>query len=316
MSSRAMSYNEQMLHLASTNRRGWFYALLAQVFWGMTSVIISLINKSLPGILLVAVRHGIGALFLGSNILAGNRHVFKNAPWVHLVLLGILAGGLPDLLLVTAVRHCGPIIAVLLARLEIPLGVLLAHILLKEKVSRKAYLASVIGLIGAGFISYKPGQAINLHSSFYVGIVIGIGAGLAWGLSSVYAKFILNKKADPLAVTFIRLSLGSLTSLLLTVLFVSQPLRILQHLGLHDWLLLIYLGLFASGVGYLLFYRSLDIIDAHIAQILIGVSMIVALVFGLAVGVAVTALQWLGIAIIIFSIYLIKTPPPAVESLD
>lgn len=300
----------------SNSAKGWTYGVLAQAFWGTSPGVISLISTALPVSLLVAVRHAIGALFLGTNVLAGRRGIFKKLPWFHVILFGLLAGALPDLMLTESIRRCGPIVAILLARLEIPVGVLMAHVLLKEQVTRRAYLASLIGVVGAGLISYKPGQAINLHNGFYLGVMIGIGAGVAWGLATVYAKFVLNKKADPLAVTFVRLSLGSLTALLLTLVFVSQPLLILRHVSLHDWLLILYVGLFASGVGYLLFYRSLNLIDAHVAQILIGITMVVAVVFGLIIGVPVTGLQWLGIITIIYSIYLIKAPAPAAQLPD
>jgi drug/metabolite transporter (DMT)-like permease len=296
--------------------RGWLYGILAQGFWGTAPVVTSLITHTLSTGLLVALRHGMGAVFLGANILTGQRRVLKHQPWLHIIVLGLLAGSLPDLLLTESIRHAGPIVAIMLARLEIPLGVLFAHLLLKENVSRRAYVASLVGVVGAAFISYKPGLAIDFSGGFYFGIAMGVGAGLAWSLSSVYAKYILNRKADPLTVTFSRLSLGSLTALLLTIVFVNQPFLILSRLDLHQWLLIIYLGIFSSGVGYLLFYRSLNIIDVHVAQVLIGITMVVAVIFGLIVGVKVTALQWLGIAIIGWSLYLIKATPAPIEPLD
>ncbi len=286
--------------------KGWLYNVLAQSFWGTGGIVISLIEKTFPGTMLVGIRTAIGSLLLGINILKGKRQVLKNLPLLHLILLGILAGALPDLLLVAAVRHSGPIIAVLLARLEIPLGVLFAHAFLKEKVTLKAYLASILALIGGGLISYKPGQALTIHSSFYLGVIAGVAAGITWALATVYGKYILNRGTDALALTFIRLSIGSITSLIAAGFLVSQPLMALEHLRLNDWLLLIYLGVFVSGIGYLMFYRSLELIDAHIAQILVGISIAIVIVLGLLIGQHVSVLEWLGIAITTFSIYLIK----------
>lgn len=300
-----------------SSRQGWLYNAGAQAIWGTGSIVISLITKTLATSLLVSIRHGLGAILLGITIIAGKKQVsFKSIPWRHAIALGILAGATPDLLLVTSVRHVGPIIAVLLARLDIPLGVLFAQIFLGERVTSRAYIASLLGVVGTAFISYKPGQAITLHSGFYLGIAAGVGAGIIWGLAVVYGKYILNRKANAQALTFIRLSLGSLTALLVTCIVVSQPLHILSQLRLRDWLYVLYLGIFNSGLGYLLFYRSMELIDAHVAQILLGVSMIVTVCLGLIIGVPVTALQWLGIVTIIWSIYLIKLPKVTAEELE
>ncbi len=298
---------------SSQRTQGWLYNVSAQTFWGTSSIATSLVDKMLPSALLVGIRHGIGAVLLGMNVLRSKRQIFKNAPWFHLIVLGVLAGGLPDLLLVEAIRRCGPIIAVLLARLEIPLGVLFAHLFLKEKVTSKAYVASVLGMVGGCLISFKPGQSLSLHSSFYLGVIIAVGAGVAWAMSSVYGKYILNRQVDALALTFVRLSLGSLCSLILTFLLVTHPLQALIHLRLQDWLLLLYIGVFCSGLGYLLFYRSMELIDAHVAQILVGISLAVALVLGLAIGLSISLLQWIGIAIVGYSIYLIKAKPDPID---
>jgi len=300
----------------SRRSKGWILSIVAQALWGSSSVVISLISKSLPDTLLVGVRHTIGSVFLYINLRGHLRSTFKNLPWRHLIILGLLAGSLPDLLLVESVRKSGPIVAVLLARLEMPLGVLFAHLFLKEKVNRTAYLASLIGLVGAGFIAYQPGDAINIHTSFYLGVLCGIAAGISWGLSAVYVKFILSKGSDSTATAFIRLALGAATSLVLVLFFVHDPLSILKGLYWKDWLKILYLGVFASGAAYMLYNKSLKVIDAHVAQILVGVSMIVSVCLGLAIGVRVSMLQWLGIATIVFSIYMIKARPSTEETLD
>ncbi len=289
------------------DRKGWIYGFFSQVLWGTGGIATKLIDKTLPSSLLVGVRHGIGALVLGLEILRAKRHVLNNLPWIHLIILGVLAAGLPDLLLVEAIRRCGAIIAIMLARLEIPLGVVFAHFLLKEKVSAKAYIAGVLSLAGVCLISFKPGQVFTIRNTFYSGIMVAV----IWALSGVYAKFILNRKTDPLALTFVRLTMGSIFGFAVAAIFISHPLEALQHLSFTDWSLLIYLGVFLSGLAYLAFYRSLNILDAHVAVILLSISIAVLLLLGLAIGERVTPLQWLGIAIVALSVYLIKKPVTA-----
>ncbi|HSA84016.1 MAG TPA: DMT family transporter [Patescibacteria group bacterium] len=299
-----------MLQRVSQQTKGWLYGIFSQILWGTGGVTIKFIDAVLPSSLLVGIRHGIGALTLGLLILQGKRMVFRNLPIIHLILLGIFAAGLPDLLLVEAVRRAGAIISTILARVEIPLGVLFAHLFLKEKVGKEAYFAGIISILGVCLISYTPEQTISLDNQFYIGVLCGLGAAVLWALSSVYAKYILNKQTDPLALSFVRLCIGSIFALAITLFFIHDPFISLQQLHLIDWILILYLGIFLSGLAYLFFYRSLHLLHAHVAIILIGLSIIVLLVAGLAIGETMRLLQWIGVGMIVFSIFLVKKSAP------
>lgn len=289
----------------SRTAKSWTYALSAQVMWGTGGVVVKLINTFLPGSLLVALRHGIGSSVLGLAILRGRRAALKNLPWNHLLAMGILAA-IPDLLLVGAVRRAGAIIAILILRLEIPLVVIFANWLLKEKISFNAYVAAILSLAGSCLISLKPGQSITLQNSFYIGIAMALIGAVLWALSGVYSKFLLNKKTDPLGLTFARLGIGSLFMLIVSLITIRKPLLVLQGLTAKDWFWIIYLGLFLSGLGYLLWNKSMAVIDVHIATVLLGVSVAVLLVLGLAIGEQISRIQWLGVVLVILGIYLVR----------
>lgn len=292
---------------------GWFYGIFSQVFWGTGGAVTKLIDAALPSSLLLGMRHGIGALVLGCSIFTRKRHVLKNMPLFHLIMLGILAAGLPDLLFIEAIRRSGAIIAVMLARLEIPFGVLFAHWLLKEKVGLSAYIASLLALIGVVLMSLRPGQAITIHDQFYVGVLLGILVAVLWALAGIYAKYILNRKTDPLALSFVRLIVGSIFGLAVAIVTVRHPIEALQGLELADWGLILYLGIFLSGLAFLAYYKSLNILDAHVVAIMMGLSIAIVLLSGLVIGERMSILQWLGIALIVTSVQLIRRKPKPIE---
>lgn len=300
-----------MLQNVSNQTKGWLYGISSQVLWGTSAVVIKLIDTILPSSMLVFLRHGIGAITLGVLILRGKTTIFKNFPIFHVILLGVLAAGLPDLLLTEAIRRSGAIVAAILARIEIPLAVIFAHFLLKEKVGKNAYLAGIISIVGVVFISYKPGQSITMNDQFYMGVFCALGAATLWALSSVYGKHILNKQTDPLALSFVRLCIGSIFALAIAVLFVHDPFFSLTQIHIKDWMLIVYLGIFLSGLAYLFFYRSLSILDAHVAVVLLGLTIVVLVFSGLFIGETIRPLQWLGIGMVVFSIFLVKKPAPA-----
>lgn len=287
------------------NTNGWSFGIISQFLWGTGGVVIKLIDTVIPGTLLVSIRHAIGACTLGL-LLFRKKHTFKNIPIFHLILLGIIAAALPDLLLIEGVRRTGAIIATILARVEIPLSVLLAHIFLKEHINRYAYISVLLSVIGVFCISYDPNLAIRLDNDFYVGILCGLGAATLWAISSIYGKHILTKKTDPLALSFVRITIGSIFMLAATLLFIKNPFASLSLLAPTDWGLIIYLGVFLSGLAYLFFYKSLNLLDAHAAVILGGLSIVVLLLGGLLIGETILPGQWLGIAVIITSLFLVK----------
>lgn len=298
----------------SPHNQGLAYAFLVNIMWGTGGVAIKLVDKALPSSLFVGLRYGIGALSLGVIILRGQTAVLKNLPWLKLIIFGIIATGLTDLLFVEAIRRCGAIIGVMLARLEIPLGVIFAHWLLKEKVTKRAYWAGLLSLLGVCLISYQPGVSITLENSFYLGVLLGISAAILWALAGIYGKVLLDRhKVDPLAISFVRVGVGAIFALILAFLVIDEPWSILQNLQLADWLLILYLGVLLSGIGYWLYYKSLKLIDAHVASVLLSVSIAVLLMLGLIIGEKPSALQWLGIASVALSIYLVRKPPATAD---
>lgn len=159
-------------------------------------------------------------------------------------------------------------------------------------------------------VSYRPDLQITFTNDFYVGVACALGAATLWSLSGVYVKYILNKKTDPLALSFVRIAMGSIFALAITILFIQDPFASLSFLNVKDWSLILYIGIFLSGFAYLFFYRSLNILDAHVAILLIGLSIVVLVLFGLLIGETISPIQWLGIALIGVSILLVKKPAP------
>ena len=201
----------------------------------------------------------------------------------------------------------------MLARLEIPLGVLFAHWLLKEKVGLSAYVASLVAFVGVLLISLRPGQAVTIEDRFFSGVVLAILVAVLWALAGIYAKYILNRKTDPLALSFVRLCIGSIFGFVVALVTVRSPLDALQNLAFPDWALIFYIGIFLSGVAFLAYYKSLKILDAHIVAVMLGLSLSIVLVTGLIIGERIGVLQWCGVGFIIASILLVRRKPKPIE---
>ena len=210
--------------------------------------------------------------------------------------------------MVESIRASGAIVAAMLARLEIPFGVILASIVLKEKVSNKAKAATSLSLHSVILLSQTDMSFSTFDDANARGVGLGLIVALAFSLSTIYAKWIFNTfKIPSLLMTWVRTSMGAGISILIFVLSGGDIVQSLASISLMDWLAIGFLGLFVNAIAYMAYYKSLSLLDAHITQIMLGVALVIAVILGLLIGETLSIFQWLGIVLVVISIYLIQT---------
>lgn len=121
-----------------------------------------------------------------------------------------------------------------------------AYIFVKEKLGFKGWLGVFVGFIGILLITKFDGS--NLDKTDYLGILCGVGAGLAY--TSIRE---LRKYYDPRAIVLSFMTIGSIGPLILLIIgeFYTNP-----HLdflfapfvmpSLYDWFFIVLLGVFAT----------------------------------------------------------------------
>ncbi|MBP7018216.1 DMT family transporter [Candidatus Saccharibacteria bacterium] len=210
--------------------------------------------------------------------------------------------------MVESIRASGAIVAAMLARLEIPFGVILASIVLKEKVSNKAKAATSLSLHSVILLSQTDMSFSTFDDANARGVGLGLIVALAFSLSTIYAKWIFNTfKIPSLLMTWVRTSMGAGISILIFVLSGGDIVQSLASISLMDWLAIGFLGLFVNAIAYMAYYKSLSLLDAHITQIMLGVALMIAVILGILIGETLSIFQWLGIVLVVISIYLIQT---------
>ncbi|GEM_PF-4234220 len=307
----------------SRHRHGVLFIFATQIIWGLTPIVIKFINHGFPGSLLVAIRGILGAVLLFAIIIASGtfKSVLALRPKMilQLVLLGIVASGIADLFNVAAIRNGGVIVATLMARLEIPLGVMMASWILKEKISSSMKLATALSFVGVVLISYRTGLTAQSSASFYQGIFYGLFAALCWSSSGIFAKTILSKKVLPIVVTCARLFVGGIFSAVMAATTVPDIAVRFSQLTSTEWGAIVGLGIVASALAFYLYYEGLERLEANRTAVLLSLSLVVAVLSGILIGESLQLVQWCGAAFILMGIYITITSPktqqPAAELL-
>jgi len=296
------------------DKHGLYFILLSQLIWGFAPLIIRFVPPTLPTSLLIASRFVLGAIVIGSIVvLTKKTSQITSVPKKYvfqLMILGLLGSGMADFFFVEAIRRTGSVIATMVARTEIPLGVLFAGLILKEKLDSRIIVASFLSFCGIALISFANGGTVALKTGFEIGVACGIATAVIYALAGVYSKKIMNHKVSPYAVALYRNVFAGAFNISLAFLTLQHIPTYFTNLSPQGWLLLLYLGVFASAFGYITYYKGLEKIEAKRVSVLLSLSTVIALIVGIAAGESLTMFQWAGIAAIFVGIYLTVVPAP------
>ena len=190
---------------------------------------------------------------------------FRNVFGVILILISIYrkpliqTGGRPGLLIFRGMAGFIALLFFFYNISQIPLGeamtfsktstiftAIFAYIFVKEKLGVKGWIGVFIGFIGILFITKFDGS--SLDKTDYLGILCGVGAGLAYTSIRELRKFY-----DSRAIVLSFMSIGTIGPLILLIIgsfYVNKDLDFLFATFVipkdNDWYIIILLGLFAT----------------------------------------------------------------------
>ncbi len=198
------------------NALGAVAALGSAASWSVGALLFSRLGESLSSFAMTLVKGALSVLLLGvfTLLVGGFADIGSQAYW-YLALSGLLGIAVSDTFFFSALKELGPRAVVLLATLGQVVTVVLAVVLLGERLPAAAWMG--IALIIAGIaIGIFPGEAREGKSSLK-GIAFGLISVLSMSVSVILTKMGLDG-VSTLYATFIRMLAGTLGMLLLGIL--------------------------------------------------------------------------------------------------
>lgn len=193
---------------------------------------------------------------------------------------------------------------VLLFTIFTPFYISLANALLEGSFSYKYLITAGLAVLGAGVIRYD-----SLSSQFLTGFLLLQVANISFGLSQLAYKRLMQqvkinlpelKQSDMFGYFYLGALVVALFGLALWGDFNRLPTTTSQ------WLLLVYLGVIASGVGYFLWNKGATLVDAGSLAIMNNALIPAGLIVNLLIWQ--TQVDWLklisGSGIIVFALWL------------
>jgi len=187
----------------------------------------------------------------------------------------------------------------------------LSRLLLKETMNANQIFGITITVAGVFLIQ----NLFMLEHSFMLDHLIGnilvlcaAGCESLFNVSSRFAVVNTRTAAKPVMPPIVRTVLVSLVALLLCIIpaCFERPIDSLADLGLREWLLLIWYGVFITALSYLLWYMGISRCPASTAATFSGMMPFTALVLSvLVLGEQSSVQQWCGGLLVISGMVLI-----------
>lgn len=252
-----------------------FYATMSISFWGVSFVSTKAVLGKLDPYSLLVVRFGIGALFLLLLLLLQRKRLLVSFKYVpHLMILGILGVFVHQILQATALLSINASSAGWLISFSPIFTVILSILFLHEKLSIMKAVGMVLAITGVLIVTTtRIGQSFQF--SINIGFLLMMLSTLNWAVYSVLLRS-LKIPYPPLLTTFYM----SLIGLILTTPFIirNKGWESLSLLNYSEWVHLLFLGVFVSGIAYWYWGRALEVLEASKVSMFLYMEPIATLV--------------------------------------
>jgi len=259
--------------------------LAAATSWAIATILTKVALHGLAPLDVLGIELASSAVAMGS-LLAARGRPFLPTAWPVFALIGVLEPGLSFGLFDFGLAHTGAADGAILIASQSLFGVLLARVLLGERVCAATRAAVAVGFVGSALV----GLAETGHGASLEGDLLVLAASAAAAASGVGIRR-MSAEADNLAAT---------TTQLVAAAFVATPIILIvdagggeSRLGSGDWqhvLAAIATGLLGGAVPFLAFNLAIrDLTVAHAGLIL---NLIPVLAAALAVVALGEQLHW------------------------
>lgn len=216
-------------------------ALATMLLWGLNFAVAKLALAEFPPILLTALRFTLVALIL----LPFAPRPARIRP---LLELGAILGFLHFPMVFSGLKLLDASTSAIVLQLQVPLGVVMAALLLGEKLSWRHGLGMAISFLGVALIAGAPRLEANR-----VGLIFLLTAAFAWGYSTVQLKRL--GQIHPFTLNGWLGVFVAIESFAISLVFEGSPLPSIAAATWRGWSSLTYTALISTIIAFGLWSR-------------------------------------------------------------
>lgn len=268
-----MNHLKNKLGLKPGQLSGSLAIMLAALFWSIDGLFIRPKFYVLPAELVVFLEHFLGFIVLSPFIFIAREKIkfLGRKDWLALGWISLFGGLLGTIFITKAFFAAmdGTVsfaTVVIFQKLQPIFALLLARIILKEKLDKKFYGWAVLAILASYFIAFaKTGLDLSGINWLHSGALFAFIAAFAFGTSTVFGKRISNH-LDYRAVAALRFGLTSLLAILVVIF--SGSLNKFSAVSPTQWGFLALIVLTSGAGSMFIYYFGLRRVPASAATIL------------------------------------------------
>ncbi|MGH2407790.1 MAG: DMT family transporter [Candidatus Limnocylindrales bacterium] len=266
--------------MSTSSRVDWLLFLLMGFFWGSSYLFIKIgVDAGLQPLTLVTLRLAIGFLLLASVVVVARERLPRDPrTYAKLVVLAILGVTLPFTLITWAeTRVVSSLAAVINGAVPLFVLPIAAALLPDEPLTRNRVIGLLVGFVGvAVLVGLDPGV---LSGTSLLPVLALLGSTLSYAAGGVWARRMLQGLRPMITAVF---EIGfSLVIVAVLATLVEGPIALPAS---RDALFAVaWLGVFGSGLAFLIFFRILGRWGATRASLVAYLMPVVGLVLGVLV---------------------------------
>ncbi len=263
--------------ISRPTRVDWLLLLALGFMWGTSYVFIKIGVQTLPTFTLIASRLGIGLAILVTIVVIA-REPLPRDPRVygHLLVMAMINIVLPFTLITTAERSVDSgLAAVINGAVPLVVIVIAAFVFHDEPMTVSRIAGIILGYVGL-IVIVGPGLLAGVKASSGWGELALVGSTVLYGCGAVYARH-FTKGLRPMIPAVLQVGFAFLIVTILAVV-IERPLEVkwsIDAVGAVVWL-----GIFGSGLAYILNFRLLSRIGATRTSVLAYFLPIVGILAG------------------------------------
>lgn len=290
-----------------------FFVILAASLWALDGIALRPVLYSLPVTLVVFVESVIVALLL-TPIMYKHFGKLKNLSkrdWLAFFGVALFGGAIGTMAITKAlfyVNYVNLSIVILIQKLQPVFALILAGILLKEKLSKRFFIWAATAIIGAYFMTFglnlpeiKPGDKTALAAIF------ALIAAISFSSSTVLSKRALRNVGFELG-TYLRFTFS--TIIMLLIVLTSGTITEISEISSQQLIIFLIIAFTTGGTAIFIYYYGLKRITASVATICELAFPLTAIILEYFLHENIMRpVQWVGAFVLLFSIIKVTNLP-------
>ena len=254
-------------------KKSYGYVLLTALLFGSMEVALKIGGVTFDAIQLTFIRFFIGGLILlpfAIRDLKKRQVILTRGDLGYLFVLGFVCICISMLLFQVGVMNINANLAAMIISINPVFTMIFSHFLVNEKFTWKKALVLIISIIGL-IIVMNPSKLMSGENNIWF-VLVTLVAAISFGFYTAFGKKRIGKLGG-LTLNSVSFLMGSGT-LLLMLIATGGP--ILQGISLETTPLLLYLGVFVTGIGYYFYVKIIEISGPSTASIAFFIKPVIA----------------------------------------